>query len=217
MSGFFSTLFGRGGQREPAPRSLRHPRDLRAGDIIRFHFLDQPDISGKEFEVAQVNTYIYGDLGYPELVLKGRSGELAYLMVEEEDGEEYLAISKKVPKAQISEILGPWDVESIRKAGIGTTVDVVKTPEGLEKWLAAGYREVDDNVKGAFVKGDARELSEEELRRQERFSSHLLEDKSGEYALEIECYETGEIEMSATVYHDVDEIDEMWPGSGAGT
>ena len=43
--------------------------------------------------------------------------------------------------------------------------------------------------------------------------SYLLTDPSDEYALEIEVYGENEIELSATVYHDIDMIDEPLPGS----
>lgn len=209
---FFKSLFG-SGDSEPKGRKLSHPRDLRAGDIIKFRYIDQSDVSGKEFEVAQINTYIYGDICYPELVLKDRSSNIVYMMVEEEDGEEYLALSKKVDKTKINDLISPNDMTAIQARGNGTSVTVATKPEGYAEWLVDHYREVDDNVRGAFVKGDARYLSDEEMNRQERFSSHVLEDADGEYALEIEVYETGEIELSVTAYQDVHEIEEMWPGA----
>ena len=51
--------------------------------------------------------------------------------------------------------------------------------------------------------------------KQEKFSSHTLVDRSDEYAIEIELYDTGEVELSATVYHDIEEIEEMWPGNAS--
>ncbi|MDQ7004693.1 MAG: hypothetical protein Q9N67_07175 [Ghiorsea sp.] len=216
MSGFFSRLFG-GGDKAKVERRLRHPRDLLVGDIIKFSYLKQHDLSAQQFEVAQINTYVYGGLDYPELVLKDRSGNIVYLMVEEEDGEEYLALSKKVKKAQIREVISQEDLDAVMQRGTGTKVKVASQPEGLEQWLTKKYRETDDNVKGSFVKGDMRTLSAEEGRRQERFTSHTLVDKSDKYALEIEIYETGEIELSVTVYHDIDDIDEMWPAQVSDT
>ncbi|MEZ8382473.1 hypothetical protein [Vibrio splendidus] len=207
---FFKKLFGLGDNKAEA-RILSHPRDLRAGDIIKFRYSDQSDVSGQQFEVFQINTYIYSDLCYPELVLKDRTGNIIFMMVEEEDGEEYLALSKKVDKARVSDLLTPDDIDAIKAPGAGTSVTVASKPEGLDEWLVKHYREVDDRVTGAFVKGDARDLSDEELKRQERFSSHVLEDSDGEFAIEIEFYETGEMEVSATVYQEISEIEEMWP------
>lgn len=210
--GFFSNLFGDGGDKQPKARKLTHPRDLRTGDIIKFHYLDQADVSGKEFEVAQINTYLYGNLAYPELVLKDRSNHIIYMMVEEEDGEEYLALSKKVGKANITDLVSPDDLSAMQQASTGYKLAIQQKLEGLDDWLSQSYKKVDHNIKGAFIKGDARYLNDEEASRQEKFSSHTLEDASGEYALELEIYASGETELSVTVYHDIDEIEEMWPG-----
>lgn len=208
--GFLKTLFGTGGSASSV-RKLSHPRDLRTGDIIKFGYVEQPDLSNTEFEVAQINTYIYGDLCYPELVLKDRSGNLLYMMVEEEDGEEYLELSKKISKAQIEGLFGPWDIATITQKGTGTKVNISAKPDGFKEWLVDSYVEVDDNVRGAFVKGDARYLSAEDINRQEKFTSHVLEDSTEDYAIEIEIYSTGETEVCATIYHDIDEIEDMWP------
>ncbi len=209
---FFKNLFG-SGDGKPKARRLSHPRDLRAGDIIKFRYINQSDVSGKEFEVSQINTYIYGDLCYPELILKDRSGNIIYLMVEEEDGEEYLALSKKVGKGNVSDVLSQEQLDEITQRGTGTKVTVANKPEGFDEWLVSDYKEVEDGVKGAFIKGDARYLSNAEINQQEKFSSHTLVDKSDEYAIEIELYNTGEVELSATVYLEINEIEEMWPGS----
>ncbi|MDX8384035.1 MAG: hypothetical protein R8M45_08135 [Ghiorsea sp.] len=210
MAGFFSRLFG-GAKDAKVERRLTHPRDLLPGDIIKFSFLDQQDISGQQFEVAQINTYLYSRLNYPELVLKDRSGNIVYLMVEEEDGEEYLAISKKIKKAQMSTVLDQKQLDAVMKRGTGTKITVASKPEGMEQWMVKKYVETDDHVKGSFVKGDTRTLSPAEASRKENFFSHTLVDPSDKFALEIEVYESGEQELCVTVYHDIDDIDEMWP------
>jgi hypothetical protein len=212
MIGFFKSLFG-SGESQVGARRLSHPRDLREGDIIKFGYVEQPDLSNTEFEVSQINTYIYGDLCYPELILKDRSGNLVYMMVEEEDGDEYLALCKKIQKSEVTEVIGDDVMMGILARGTGAQISILKKPSGLESWLVDSYREVDDSVIGAFVKGDARYLPVEDINRQEKFTSHILEDATEEYAIEIEIYSTGETEVCATVYHDIDEIEEMWPSN----
>jgi hypothetical protein len=214
MAGFFKRMFGGGDEKKKA-RRLSHPRDLRVGDIVKFRYVDQSDVSGKEFEVSLINTYMYGNLCYPELILKDRSSNIIYMMVEEEDGEEYLALSKKVGKTQLDEIIGQSQLDAVLQRGTGTRVTIKVKPVGLEEWLTEKYTESDDNIKGSFVKGDARYLSNEDVNRRENFSSYTLVDKSDKYALEIEVYEAGQIELSATVYHEIEEIEEMWPGKAS--
>jgi|GEM_PF-2348873 len=196
---------------QAANKPLNHPRDLRVGDIIKFQYLDQDLISGKTFEVAIINTYIYGELCYPELVLKDDKNTLVYLMTEEEDGEEYLALSLKIPKARLHELLPAADLESINAPGTGATISLAEVPPMFHQWVGTKYQKVDDRVKGSFLKGDARDMTDEEISRREHFSSHLLEDDTGEFAIEVENYSTGESEACITIYHDVSEIEEMWP------
>jgi hypothetical protein len=209
---FFKKLFGNG-EDTPRLQKLDHPRDLKQGDLIKFSFLDQSDLSGKEFEISVVNSYIYDGMYYPEMVLKGRDGKVFYLMVEEEDGEEYLAVSKKIPKGQLSDFISGADMNAITGTGTGTKLAMTNKPEGFEEWLANKYRETDSNVQGAFVKGDARTLENSEINKQEKFSSFTLVDKSDEFAIEIEIYATNETEASVTVYLDINQIAEMWPAS----
>ena len=132
-------------------------------------------------------------------------------MVEEENGEEYLAISKKIKKAQMSAVLEQKQLDAIMERGTGTKSTVASKPEGMESWMVNTYVETDDHVKGSFVKGDVRTLSPAEASRKESFFSHTLVDPSDKFALEIEVYESGEQELCVTVYHDIDEIDEMRP------
>lgn len=192
-------------------RVLKHPSDLRMGDIIKFKLLDNNDLNSKQFEVAIVNTYIYGDMCYPELVLKDADNNIFYMMTEEEDGEEYIAISKKVGRGNVSDILNQTQIDEIKERGTGTKVTIANTPSGYRQWVTSEYKEVEDSVSGSFVKGDARYLSDEQISKREYFTSHTLVDSSDEFALELECYKTGEVELSATIYLEIDDIEEMWP------
>ncbi len=207
-------LFGGGGAQRPKARQLNHPRDLRQGDIIKFRFLDQPEISGNTFEVAQVNTYLYGSICYPELVLKDRTNQLIYLMVEEEDGDEYLALSRKVPKAQVPSILSPEQLTLFKEGSIGQALTPTQHSDTYAQWLAKQYNKADHQIKGAFIKGDARFLSDAEIEQREHFISFTAEDSDEEHALELEIYESGEQELSLSLFHELNAIEEMWPTEG---
>ncbi len=214
MMRFIRSLLGLNNSNSTA-RSLSHPRDLRAGDFIKFGYLPQPDISAGTFEVAQVNTYMYGEMCYPELVLKDGTGQIVFMMVDEEDGEEYIALSKKVQKADMNEIISATDMRQVLEESRGTTFENNSKPEHLSEWLVGKYTKTDHELKGTYVRGDVRYLSNEQIAKNEPFTSYILEDSDGEYALEIEAYDSGEIELCATVYHDISDIDEMWPSSNA--
>ncbi|MEN8136066.1 MAG: hypothetical protein ABFS18_11120 [Thermodesulfobacteriota bacterium] len=211
--GLLKTLFGVGKEKKNT-RILASPKDLGVGDIIKFSFLPQADLSGKEFEVTQLNSYVYDGASYPELILKDRSNNIVFLTVEDEDGEEYLAVSKKVSRGQFSKVIVQDEFDTVLKKGAGRTVTIVQPKlAGLESWLADSYTATSHNVQGAYVKGDARTLASGEFAGKEGFTSCTLLDGSEEYALEIEVYSTNEIELSVTVYHDFAAIDEMWPST----
>lgn len=188
-------------------RILSHPRNLQAHDIIKFKFLEQSDLSGKTFEVSQVNSYIYDDEYYPEYVLKDQNSNIVYLMVEEDDGEEYLAISKKIPKPDIHKLISQEQLDNILKKGSGTKITIDTLPDTLSEWLVNSYVETEDNIKGAYAKGDLRKGDKNNYL---HFTSYTLTDQTDEYAIEIEVYSNNEIELSATIYHDITEIEEMW-------
>lgn len=205
---FFKRLLE--GKKKAGPRLLSHPRDLHQGDLIKFKFLSQEELSGKTFEISQVNTYSYDDEIYPEYVLKDNSSNIIYLMVEEEDGEEYLALSKKIKKSQIHEILTQEQLDIVAKKGRGAKITPNSIPSNLSEWLVKSYIETESNIKGSYVKEDARKGTDHP---HHNFTSYTLTDSSDEYAIEIEVYSSNEIEVSATIYHEVSEIEDMWVGN----
>ena len=209
MAGFFKRLFGSGEPQET--RRLSHPSDLRAGDFVKFQFLPQSDVGNKTFEVFKVNTYQYDGVDYPEMILKDREGNIIFMMVEEEDGEEYVGISKKVPKAQIRDILPQEALDRILEKGTGSVwgLDDKDQPAEFKEWLTTKYTETDED-KATFAKGDSRSGNS---KARENFKSYTLTDPSDEYALELEVYGENEIELSATVYHDINVIEEILPGT----
>ncbi len=207
MFGFIKRLFQSKENNEG--RTLSHPCDLRQGDFVKFQFLPQPEVCGNLFEVNKVNTYRYDGVEYPEMILKDGKGNIIFMMIEEEDGEEYIGLSKKVPTAMIRNIIPQTSLDSILQEGTGLRLQISQKPEGFEPWLANSYTETDE-YRGIFSKGDGRSGQKGA---DEHFKSHHLTDPSDEYALEIEVYGTGEIELSTTVYHDINVIDEILPGS----
>lgn len=208
MIKFFKSLFGSEG--EAGDRILSHPRDLKKGDFLKFQRLSQPEASDKTFEVFKVNTYKYHGVNYPEMILKDRDNETLFLMIEEEDGEEYIALSKKVPKSKIREIIPQDGLDRILKDGTGSQWEFKRKDIANEfkPWIAERYTETDED-RAIFAKGDDRH---EQTRQDENFRSYTLTDDSDEYAIEIEVYGNNELEMSVTVYHSINVIEEILPG-----
>lgn len=211
--GIFSFLFNGSKSESESRYRLTHPKYLREGDIIKFGFLPQKDLSNKKFEVAKVNTYIFDGLYYPEAVLKDADGCLFYLMVEEEDGEEYLSVSKKFSKIEMLDLLNDEGVEKVVKGELNARITPIVVPEKFSSWVKDFYNKSDSGVKGDFAKGDMRETPLEMIKGKEGFTSYTLIHRSDKYALEFELYNTYEMELCATIYLESDQIEDMWPGS----
>lgn len=216
MISLFKSLFGSSDNDDAGSgrRRLSQPQDLQLGDIIKFKFMDHDVLSGKQFEVTKVNTYFYGSVSMPEFALTDSEGNTVYMVVEDEDEEEYLEISKVVKKSQIDEILSDAVINDILKAGRGGKLLLSDVPDQYLPWVSSKkYKKTEDAVKGSFAKGDVRTVvSSYELTR-ENFVYYTLVDKSDEYGMELAVYENGEMELSLTSYLELNQIEEMWPAS----
>ncbi len=206
-------LFGKGGKGDSeAIRSLNHPADLDKGDIIKLSFLDQQDLSNKRFEVDDVNTYDFKGEQSTSFTLKGESDECVFLSVRRNNGKEYLAFSRLMKRSEVLELFDEQDFASVFDEGANTRLKRRAIPAGFEDWTASEYVEEEDCSKGYYHEGDYRNRS---LPRFEDESCsleyYLLEDPHGDFAIEIEVYESGETEVSAIAYLDMPGIEELWP------
>ncbi|MFQ5535406.1 MAG: hypothetical protein ACE5EM_11360 [Sphingomonadales bacterium] len=214
--GVFDTLF-RGRGKEDQRSALEHPRDLQLGDIVKFGFVAQADLSNSRFEVTAINTYDWRDGTDTVFILKGERGNIVWVQVVEEDGDEHLAISRKMTRAQVETLFDPEAFATVFEEGAGTELDARAVPDGFENWTAARYAEMEDCTPGYYHEGDyrARELPKYEDEAT-GLDYYLLIDDSEQFAIEIEVYTAGDTEVSATIYLEPNVIDELWPANKRG-
>jgi len=195
-------------------RTLDHPKDLGLGDIVKFGFLPQEDLSNKRLEVIEVNTYDFRGETSTSFTLKSETGAVVWLTVTNEDGEEYLSISKKVNRAEVTQTFLDEDFGQVFNEGVGLKLARQEETRDLTNWTADTYIKTEDCSKGYFHKGDYRERTlpkyEDES---ESFDFYLLENTTEEFFIEIEIYEGGDTEVYMGVYLDLSSIDELWPKS----
>jgi len=213
--GFFGNLFGGKDEEGDKRVLLDHPSKLRTGDILKIGFVDQPDISNKNLEVLEVNTYDFEGKNDYSLTLKSETGDSFWLSVTKDDGEEYINISKKLSRGNVKKLFNPDEFAKIFEEGHIDELLRVGCPEGFEEWTAESYYEEEDCSKGYFHRGDYRD-KENPIYEDESTSLdyYLLEDEEGDFAIEIEVYEGGETEVYSCVYLPLSVISEMWPGEG---
>jgi len=212
---WLGNLFGKKSGEVEAARSLTHPSQLNSGDIIKMAFLNQQDLSAERLEVTDVNTYDFGNQAEPSFTLKNDSGDVFFLSVKNDNGQECLSISKMLKRKKVLSLFDEADFAAVFNAGSGIQLsrrdDI---PSSLQEWTASQYVEEQDCRNGYYYEGDFRNRS---LPQYEKDSCglqyYLLEDANGDFAIEIEVYSDGETEVSATVYLPLTSIEEMWPGA----
>ena len=103
MKGLFKSFFS-SKNKDVAVREINHPRDLLQGDIIKFGFMPQAELSNKQFQVATVNTYDFKDRHLTEFALSGDAVERIYLIVDESDDDAFLSLSRKVKRNLVEQL-----------------------------------------------------------------------------------------------------------------
>lgn len=200
-----------GDQEAPqAARTLAAPDQLMTGDVIKFQFMAQPELSGKQFEVAAITTYDFEHGAYAQFALKGETSELMFLSVHERKGETYLAISKKITREDVE---GLFDLDLFAEVFEEGPLTIPATSyEPLKTWQASGYFKDIDCQRGYRHIGDYRHESLPEFEEDaEGIDYYRLLDKSEKHAIEIEVGDHDDSDVYITVYQPVSVIAEMWP------
>jgi hypothetical protein len=189
--------------RKPADGSLASL--LGKGGVVVFSFLDRKELSGRRFEIAGESRYAFGGATAAEYLLRGEKGEPLWLAAETEDGEEYVAVSRKLRRKDVAEIWGEGQIAAVLEEGFGARLESRYVPESLAGWVAASYHKAEDASSGTCYEGAS--FSEGAA-----LDYYLLEDAEEEHAVEIEVYESGETEIFLTLYLPRSAIAECWPG-----
>src|SRR6185295_12917533 len=70
---------------------------LQIGSSITFGMMPQASISARKLKVSAINTYQFGEERMTSFVLSQEKEESVALIVANADGEQYLAISRRIP------------------------------------------------------------------------------------------------------------------------
>lgn len=213
---FFKEIFSRGykNNNENINRvSPTHPDDLEIGDIIKFAFTDNDELSNQRCEVIAINSYDFGGELGSSFTIKSDKGQTYFLAVAGEDGEDYIAISKKLKRSEVNQLFDDTEFSSVFDEG--ATAKLTRKsdyPAELEKWTAPSYYESEDCVRGYYHKGDYRQEGLPKYEDSgEQLDYYLLEDDDESFAIEIEVYGNGETEVCVAIYLDLSDIEEYWP------
>ncbi|MCP5093357.1 MAG: hypothetical protein GY949_20805 [Gammaproteobacteria bacterium] len=157
--GLFDWL-GAGKKEEAAQRLLDHPRDLEVGDIVKFAFADQTEISGVSFNVDRIRTLDTG----------GDEHKLTYFLLSDADNkirlrvvdDDRFEVALEVLPATLFKLFKEDDVaQALDPEGgdhqVLTARKAEKLPPELKSWVGTAYRR-EGCVNAWLLAGDYRIL-----------------------------------------------------------
>ena len=193
------------------PRSLTSPEQLQIGDIVTFQLLDQPELSGKRFQVTAVTTLDFEHNVYPVFALQGENPDaLIFLSVHTKGGISTLAIRKKITHDEVDGIFGLDNFADVFEEG---SLTLKANPiDSLKSWLAPSYYKAVDCRSGYHHIGDYRtEALPEYEDDSPGIDYYQLLDNSEKFAVEIEVGDEDESDVYVTITTPLAAIAEMWP------
>ncbi len=184
------------------------PDQLQVGSAIVFGFVPQASLSGRRLQIAAINTYQFGAEALTSFVLTQDRGPGISMIVAESDGEQYLAISRRITVSDRIKMFESSDIENVTEK-VDVTQLACKDNTDFKGWTVAGYRREIQGMKGMFYAGDFRKTPLPAVTIAQEFKYTLLASENNEHAIEIEKYPDGRIEMYATVYRRTSDIGEV--------
>jgi len=181
---------------------------LQIGSGIVFGFVPQTSLSGRRLTVSAINTYQFGSEALTSFVLSQERDPGISMIVAESDGEQYLAISRRITISDRIKMFDSNELERIIDKPDATQLICKDNPD-FKGWTVGSYRREIQGMKGFFYAGDFRKNPLPHSGAGQEFKYTLLASESNEHAIEIEKYPDGRLEMYATVYRRTSDISEV--------
>lgn len=180
---------------------------FQIGSAIVFGFVPQASLSGMRLQVSAINTYQFGGEALTSFVLSHERAPGISMIVAESDGEQYLAISRRVSIGERMKMFDAQELENVIEKPSAASLSCKENPE-FKGWTVSAYRREIHAMKGVLHTGDFRKASLPTAGGQE-FKYTLLASENNEHAVEIEKYPDGRVEIYVTVYRRTSDIGEI--------
>lgn len=190
------------------PEKLK-PEQLQEGSTLGFGFVPQVNLSGRRLTVSGMNTYQFGDESLTSFVLTQDKEAGVSMIIAESEGEQYLALSRRIAISDRMKMFDSRDLENIIEKADITHLPCKDAPSEYKGWTVASYKREIQNLKGRIYKGDFRKNPLPDAKQAQEFQYTLLVSDSNEHAIEIEKYGDGRVEVYATVYRRISDIGEV--------
>ncbi len=190
---------------QPAKLSLK---DLQIGSVIGFGYVPQVALNGRKLTVTAINSYQFGQDVLTSFVLSNDKDVEVSMIVAEAQGEQYLAISRRISISDRNKLFDSEALKSITTDENVTTFKCRDNVPELKGWLVGGYKREIQGMRGFLHKADFREGTDRSHSGEE-FQYTLLGSNSNEHAIEIESYLDGHVDIYATIYRRTSDISEI--------
>jgi DedD protein len=191
------------------PQEKLQETQLQIGSSIGFGFVPQALLSGRRLSVSAVNTYQFGIETLTSFVLSQDRDPSVSMIIAESEGEQYLAISRRVPLEERLKLFDTFELENILAKPDATRLYCKDNVAEFKSWLVGSYKREIQGLKGRIYKGDYRKLPLPATSEGQEFEYTLLVSDSNEHAIEIEKYTDGRLEVYATIYRRINDVGEI--------
>ncbi len=185
------------------------PEQLQVGSTIGFGFVPQPSLNGRRLSVVSINTYQFGDDTLTSFVLSQEQDAGVSMIIAESEGEQYLAISRRVPLSDRLRLFDSADLDRILQQPDALLLSCREMLSEFKGWLVPRYQREIHGLTGFIFRGDYRREALPDKVQAQQFTYTLLVSDNNEHAIEIEKYADGRIEMYATIYRRTTDIGEI--------
>jgi len=197
-------------------RQLTHASDLKKGDMLSIidSFAYPSWLKGQTVRVIDVQTYQYQHSSDTEFVLETNSGQVVFLQIEQEDGEQWANFSIKIQRDDVDSIFTLDEFARIFDEEELTFIEVKNTPEKFMQFLGKTYQQSETPFVCYFHKQDYRtqSLPRYEQEGGEPCEMICLASDDESHSLNIEIWDGGETEVSLTLTRPISDIVDLFPG-----
>lgn len=205
----FGKWFKKGGG-QTAPRQLERPDQLRVGDMIDLvdSFGLPEQLRGQTLQVTKVSTYVDGPVRTAEFLLQGDSSEPIHMSFEQEDGEQSLLFTRKIPRGDVETLL---DMEAFGQVfGDETFRGQIKAADAenrFARWVGESYYQQGGWSHSEYFEKDLRSSGFGGVgQRGEPCESLTLMTAEGDFFIDIEVWDGGETDVSLGIVRPLSDL-----------
>ena len=187
------------------------PGQLQIGTTVGFGIVPLASLSGRKLTVTAINTYQFGNETLTSFALGQDRESNVSLILAESEGEQYLALSRRLAITDRAKMFESQDLENILEKSDATTLPCKDVHGDFKGWTIPSYKREIQGVAGRIYKGDFRAAPLPAASQSQEFRYTLLVSENNEHAIEIEQYNGGRLEVYATVYRRLTDISEITP------